>query len=121
MFDAVTAVVYFTLKEKQYIQQDVTTHSVLTENTVMVFQLESYEIPEKFQKEDFLVQVALQVGTKEGSVVPSNLEEARTASKELREGASMCHMYMYVFTFVIRMKSIIYVTFLTIPCLYTHY
>ena len=73
--------VYFTLKEKQYIQQDITTHSVLTENTVMVFQLESHEIPEKFQNEDFLVQVALQVGIKEGSVVPSNLEDASTSSK----------------------------------------
>ena len=81
MFDAVTAVVYFTLKEKQYIQQDVTTHSVLTENTVIVFQLELHEIPEHFQKEDFLVQVALQVGNKEGSVVPSSLEEASTSSK----------------------------------------
>ena len=73
--------VYFTLKEEQNTKQHVTTHSVLTENTVMVFQLESHEIPEKFQHEDFLVQVALQVGTKEGSVVPSNLEAASTSSK----------------------------------------
>ena len=82
MFDAVTAVVYFTLKENTNIQQDVTTHSVLTENTIMVFQLETHDIPERFHKEDFLVQVALRVGTKEGSIVPSNLEEARTASKD---------------------------------------
>ena len=81
MFDAVTAVVYFTLKRKQYIQQDVTTRSVLTENTVIVFQLELHEIPENFQTEDFLVQVALQVGNKEGSIVPSSLEEADTNSK----------------------------------------
>ena len=82
MFNAVTAVVYFTLKEKQSIQQHVTTHSVLTENTIMVFQLEAHEIPETFQEGDFLVQVALQVGTTEGSVVPSNLEEASTSSKQ---------------------------------------
>ena len=72
LFDAVTAVVYFTLKEKQYIQQDITTHSVLTENTIMVFQLESHEIPEKL-----LSKLALE----EGSVVPSNLEDASTSSK----------------------------------------
>ena len=48
----------------------------------MVFQLEEHDIPERFHKEDFLVQVALRVGTKEGSIVPSNLEEARTASKD---------------------------------------
>ena len=82
LFDAVTAVVYFTLKEKQDIQQHITTHSVLTENTIMVFQLESHDIPEDFQNEDFLVQVALQVGITTGSVVPSRLQEARTASKE---------------------------------------
>ena len=83
VLDAVTAVVYFTLKENHDIQQDVTTHSVLTENTIMVFQLESYEIPDDFQNEDFLVQVALQVGITKGSVVPSSLQEASTASKEL--------------------------------------
>ena len=83
LFDAVTAVVHFTLKEKQDIQQHITTHSVLTENTIMVFQLESHDIPENFQKEDFLVQVALQVGTIKGSVVPRSLQEASTSSKEL--------------------------------------
>ena len=83
VFDTVTAVVYFTLKEKHHIQQNVTTHSVLTENTIMVFQLESHEVPEKFRNEDFLVQVALQVGITKGSVVPSTLQEASTNSKEL--------------------------------------
>ena len=83
LFRAVTAVVYFTLKEEQDIQQDITTRSVLTENTFMVFRLESHEIPERFRNKDFLVQVALQVGNKEGSVVPKNLEEASTSSKLL--------------------------------------
>ena len=90
LFHAVTAVVYFTLKEKRHIQQHITTNSVLTENTMMVFQLESHEIPEKFQKEDFLVQVALRVGTKEGSVVPRNLEEASTSSKYYCNSACSC-------------------------------
>ena len=82
LFDPVTAVVYFTLKEEEYTQH-ITTHSVLTENTAMIFQMESHDIPQRFRKEDFLVQVALQVGKSEGSVVPRILEQARTTSKEL--------------------------------------
>ena len=103
MFDAVTAVVYFTLKDKQHIQQEVTTHSILTENTVMVFQLELHDIPERFQKEDFLVQVALKVGTKEGSVVPSSLQEASTGSKKLFENVIFARVNcIYVYSLIPR-------------------
>ena len=83
LFEAVTAVVYCTLKEKRNITQRVTTRSVLTENTAMIFQLESHEVPERFRNKDFLVQVALQVADREGSVVPSDLEKANTISKEV--------------------------------------
>ena len=45
---AVTAVVYFTLTQDINYKQDVSTQSVLTENTVMLFQLESHDVPEDF-------------------------------------------------------------------------
>ena len=75
----VRAIVYFT--SSSYNRQVVTTRSILTANTVMVFQLESHEIPESIQEDDFLVQVALKVGMRNGSQVPRHLEDATTLSK----------------------------------------
>ena len=61
-------------------QYVVTTRSVLTANPVMVFQLESQEIPYSVREDDFLVQVALSVDGVNGSKVPRQLEDASTLS-----------------------------------------
>lgn len=76
----VRAIVYFTSNN---VKQDVTTRSILTANTVMVFQLESHEIPDSIQEDDFRIQVALKVGMTNGSQVPRHVEEASTLSKFL--------------------------------------
>ena len=77
----VRAIVYFTPSHERNIQHFVTTHSILTANTVMVFQLESHEIPDLVQEDDFLVQVALSVDRAHGNKVPRQLEDASTFSK----------------------------------------
>ena len=77
----VTAVVYLTLESDMEYQVSVPTRSVLTNNTVMVFQLESHDIPERFRDNEFYVQVSLKVGTTESSLVPDSLGLASTASK----------------------------------------
>ena len=77
----VRAIVYFTPSRDRTSQRLVTTRSVLTANTVMVFQLESHEIPDSIQEDDFLVQVALSVDTMNGSLVPREIEDASTFSK----------------------------------------
>ena len=77
----VRAIVYFTPSHETTSQRLVTTRSVLTANTVMVFQLESHEIPDSIQEDDFLVQVALKVDTINGSLVPRELKDASTFSK----------------------------------------
>ena len=74
--DAVKAVVYFTLVDDPNTQQRRITSSALINSTIMFFQLESHDIPDAFQHEDFRVQVALQVGLINGPLVPSNLEDA---------------------------------------------
>ena len=79
---AVTAVVYFTLiQEPNQRPQPVQTHSIVANTTVMVFQLEPHEVPEKYRNEDFYVQVALRVNSVETALVPNNLETAHTASE----------------------------------------
>ena len=77
----VRAIVCFTPSHERNIQHFVTTHSILTANTVMVFQLESHEIPDSVQEDDFLVQVALSVDRAKGNKVPRQLEDASTFSK----------------------------------------
>ena len=59
------------------------THSIVANTTVMVFQLESHRVPERYREEDFHVQVALKVESVESGLVPSNLEMANTASEIL--------------------------------------
>ena len=81
LFAEVSAIVYFTPSRERTSQRLVTTRSVLTANTVMIFQLESHEIPDSIQEDDFLVQVALKVDTMNGSLVPRELEDASTFSK----------------------------------------
>ena len=77
----VRAIVYFTPSRDRTSRRLVTTDRVLTAYTVMIFQLESHEIPDSIQEDDFLVQVALKVDTMNGSLVPRELEDASTFSK----------------------------------------
>lgn len=77
----VRAIVYFTPSHERNIQHVVTTRSVLTENTLMVFQLGSHEIPDSVREDDFLLQVALKVDRANGNKVPRQLEDASIFSK----------------------------------------
>lgn len=77
----VSAVVYFTSKMNHDIKDFVHSHTVFTNSTVMVFQLESHDIPEIFHKDEFLVQISLRVSNTESAIVPANLEKAPSASK----------------------------------------
>ncbi|CAI8057726.1 hypothetical protein GBAR_LOCUS31444 [Geodia barretti] len=78
----VTAIVYFrsTANPSQEPQQ-VQTHSIITSTTVMVFQLEQHDVPDKFQDENFYIQVALRVDSVYSPQVPKSLDAATTASK----------------------------------------
>jgi hypothetical protein len=77
----VTAIVYFrsTANPSQEPQQ-VQTHSIITSTTVMVFQLEQHDVPDKFQDEDFYIQVALRVDSVYSPQVPKSLDAATTAN-----------------------------------------
>ena len=92
----VIAVVYFTLKSNPDYQETVPSHSILTNNTVMVFQLESHDIPDGFRDKDLFVQVALRVGSTESTLVPDNLALASTASKKVVYNDMICVLCEYI-------------------------
>ena len=78
----VTAIVYFTpTANPDQRPQPVPTYSIVANTTLMVYQLESHDVPEKFREEDFYIQVALRVNSVETDLVPHSLDMATTASK----------------------------------------
>ena len=97
----VTAIVYFTptAQPGDQASQQVQTHSVITSTTVMVFQLERHDVPDKFQDEDFYIQVALRVNSVDGARVPKTLDTASTASKIIITGMRTDNMNYDPFSF----------------------
>ena len=93
IYFAVTALISFTLTSDTSFHQTVPTHSVLTENTVMVFQLEPHDVPDGFREETFFIQVALRVGSTVSSMVPNDLDKADIASKI--SSLSLLHINYY--------------------------
>jgi hypothetical protein len=81
IFHTVTAIVYFTPeRNRDQTPRLIHTHSVTSNATLLVFQLEPHKIPDKFQHQDFYVQVALRVDSVESAMVPDTLELASIAN-----------------------------------------
>ena len=78
----VAAIVYFrSAAAPDQRPVSVPTYSIAGNTTLMVYQLESHDVPQKFREEDFYVQVSLRVESVESPLVPNTLDAASTASK----------------------------------------